>query len=84
MALHILALSTRGVYAVKREWPERGTWALKLIATNPEYTSIANSIVVPVTKGGPVWQAVKYYFHMPTESEVAATLEGEGVKLAGQ
>ena len=41
--LKVIPLSTAGTFAVTREWPEEGTWAVKMIATNPDYKDYATA-----------------------------------------
>ena len=73
--LKVISLSTAGTFAVTREWPEEGVWAVKLIATNPDYKDYATSVIVPTRKGSVEWAAVKHYFHAPTEAEVSISLD---------
>jgi hypothetical protein len=72
--LKLISLSTPGTFAVSREWPEEGTWAVKAIATNPDYKDYATSAVVPVEKNSAQLAAVKHYFHAPSEAEVLMSL----------
>jgi len=72
--LKLISLSMPGTFAVTRQWPEQGTWAVKAIATNPEYKDYATSAVVPVEKNTAQWAAVKHYYHAPSEAEVLASL----------
>ncbi len=46
--LKIVALPTVGTYAVAREWPAQGNWAVRMIATNPDYKDYTASVLVPV------------------------------------
>lgn len=73
--LNVIALSAAGTFAVTREWPEEGVWAVKLIATNPDYKDYATSVVVSMHKNAVQWAAVKHYFHAPTEGEVSTSLD---------
>jgi hypothetical protein len=68
--LKVTALPTAGTFGVTRQWPDQGTWAIKLIATNPEYKDYATGLVVPSENGSVQFQAVKQYFHAPTDKEV--------------
>ncbi len=72
--LKVISLSTPGTFAVTREWPEQGTWAVKMIATNPDYKGYATSAVVPIEKDSARLGAVKHYFYSPTDAEVAMSL----------
>lgn len=72
--LKVVPLSTAGTFAVTHEWPDQGTWAVKMIATNPDYKDYATSVVVPIEKNSGQFEAVKHYFHAPTEAELALSL----------
>jgi hypothetical protein len=72
--LQIVRLTTPGTFAVMHEWPEHGTWAVKLIATNPEYKDYATGVVVPFERRSFQWAAIKHFSHRPTDSEVTAIL----------
>jgi hypothetical protein len=82
--LKIIPLSTAGTFGVAREWPEQGTWVVKLIATNPEYQNYSSAALVPLDRDGAVWAAIKRYNHAPTDTEVAALLGGGAGKMARQ
>jgi hypothetical protein len=75
--LKVIQLSTPGTFAVMREWPERGTWAVKIIATNPDYKNYAASVLVPFDKNSLRWAGIKHYLREPTNAEIAAVLGGE-------
>jgi hypothetical protein len=72
--LKVISLATAGTFAVARAWPVQGAWALKLVATNPEYKDYSTGIVVPFENDSPRLASVQHYYHAPTEVEVAATL----------
>ncbi|HEX4228690.1 MAG TPA: hypothetical protein VHZ07_08470 [Bryobacteraceae bacterium] len=72
--LKVIPLSTAGTFAVTREWPNQGTWAVKMIATNPDYKDYATAVVVPIERDLGQLGAVKHYFHAPTEAEVSSSL----------
>jgi hypothetical protein len=72
--LKVIPLSTAGAFAVTRQWPEEGVWAVKMIATNPDYKDYATGVIVPLHNNTVQWAAVKHYFHAPTESEVSNSL----------
>jgi hypothetical protein len=75
--LRIVRLSTAGTYAVVREWPAEGSWAVRMVATNPDYKDYAASVLVPLDNGALQWASVKHYYrHPPVETEVAAVLGG--------
>jgi hypothetical protein len=77
--LRMIPLATAGTFAVTREWPGQGVWAIKVTATNPEYKSYATGLVVPVEKDSPRLAAVQHYSHPATDSDVAAALGNESV-----
>jgi hypothetical protein len=72
--LKVIALSTAGTFAVAREWPEQGTWAIKLVATNPEYKNYATSVLVPIRSDSVQLSSAKHYFHAASEAEVSLAL----------
>jgi len=72
--LKVISLSTAGTFAVTREWPEQGTWAIQLVATNPEYRDYATSVLVPIRSDSVQLAAAKHYFHRPTDAEVSLAL----------
>ena len=73
--LKVIALPTAGTFAVKRDWPDQGSWAVKLVATNPDYKDYSTGIVVPVEEGSVQFAASKQYYHAPTNSEVLLALK---------
>lgn len=72
--LKVISLSAAGTFAVTHDWPERGSWAIKLVATNPEYKDYATGIVVPVQNESVQLSAAKHYFHAPTNAEVSLAI----------
>lgn len=77
--LTVIRLSTPGTFGVAREWPEQGVWAIKLVATNPDYKNYATGVLAPVEKDFVRWAAVKHYFHAPAATEIDAVLGGESM-----
>ncbi len=75
--LTVIRLSTPGTFAVKHEWPRRGTWAVKMVATNPDYKDYATGILAPGNGDSFEWAAVKRYTHAPTAEDLEAVL-GKG------
>jgi hypothetical protein len=72
--LKVISLTTAGTFAVAHEWPEQGTWAIKMVATNPEYKDYATSVLVPIRRDSVQLSAAKHYFHAPTDAEVSMAL----------
>jgi hypothetical protein len=72
--LRVIALSAPGTFAIAREWPEQGTWAIKLVATNPEYKDYATGVVVPIHNNAVQLRAANHFFHAPTDAEVSLAL----------
>ncbi|HZS56285.1 MAG TPA: hypothetical protein VFA65_17910 [Bryobacteraceae bacterium] len=72
--LKLISLSAPGTFGVGRNWPDDGTWAVKMIATNPDYKNYATSAVIPVQKNVAQFEAVKHYYRAPTETDVLASL----------
>jgi hypothetical protein len=80
--LNVIPLSKPGTFIVRRAWPEQGDWAIKMIATNPDYKNYATGVLVPVEKDSFQWAAVKHYFHAPSAAEIDAVLGNESVARA--
>lgn len=77
--LKIVPLSTAGTYAVAREWPTEGSWAVRMAATNPDYKNYTASVLIPLDNGALQWASVKHYYRAPpAEAELAAVLGGAG------
>ncbi len=72
--LQVLALSTPGTFGITGDWPDAGSWAIKTVATNPEYQYYATSAIVPIQNNSAQLAAVKLYYHAPTENELALSL----------
>ncbi|MGA8593710.1 MAG: hypothetical protein WB676_03110 [Bryobacteraceae bacterium] len=74
--LTVIRLSTPGTFGVTREWPEKGVWTIKLVATNPDYKNYATGVLAPVEGDAVRWATVKHYFHAPAATEIEAVLGG--------
>lgn len=72
--LKIVRLTAPGTFAVMHEWLKQGTWAVKLIATNPEYKDYATGVVVPFERSSFQWARIKHFSHRPTDREVTEIL----------
>jgi hypothetical protein len=48
-----------------------GTWAIKMVATNPEYKDYATSAVVPIQNNAAQAEAAKRYNHALSEIELS-------------
>lgn len=72
--LKVISLSAPGSFAVTREWSNGGIWAIKMVATNPEYKDYATSAVVPIQNNAAQLEAAKRYYHAPTETELSMSL----------
>ena len=72
--LKLLSLSAAGTFAVTREWPDEGTWVIKMVAVNPEYRDYATSAVVPIRNNAAETHAIRRYYHAPTENELSMSL----------
>jgi hypothetical protein len=75
--LKVIPLSKPGTFAITRAWPDRGNWAVKLLATNPDYKNYSASVLVPFEGNSLQWAGIKHYFREPTNAEMAAVLSGE-------
>ncbi len=72
--LKVISLSTAGQFALTREWPKGGTWAIRIVATNPDYKDYATSVVVPIHNDAVQLSAAKHYFHAATDAEVSLAI----------
>ncbi len=61
------------VYAIARQWPTDGTWAVAVTGTDK--TGLTTSAVMAATGTGIDRSSVKFAPHAPTEAEIAAVLE---------
>jgi hypothetical protein len=75
MPLTVIRLSQPGAFAVKQEWPSGGTWAVTMIATNPDYKNYATSVVVPADAGAKSWAKAKVFYHAPSAQEIDSVLK---------
>jgi hypothetical protein len=73
--LKVIRLGAPGVFAVARQWPNEGVWAVRFVATNPDYKDYATGVVVPVHGDTYNRTAAKQFFHAPTANEVDSTLK---------
>jgi hypothetical protein len=72
--LKVIRLSTPGTFVVTHEWPSEGTWAVKIVARNPEYKNYATGAIIPFEGNSIDWASVQHYFHEPTGGELASVL----------
>ena len=72
--LKVIRLSTPGTFVVTHEWPSTGTWAVRVVARNPEYKNYATGVLVPFEGNSIEWAAVKHYFREPTDGDLASVL----------
>ena len=80
--LRVMALRTPGTFAVAKEWPDKGTWAIKMTATNPEYKNYSFCALVPFKNNNVQPAEVKRYFREPTGAEIDAMLRSGEVAMA--
>ena len=77
--LKLIQLSTPGLYAVSRDWPIEGKWAIKLVVTNPDYGKYVTAVVVPAGNEPFRKDSVQHFFRIPTEQDVASVLSQNGL-----
>lgn len=73
--LKLIPLATPGTFGVAHEWPSTGTWAVKIVARNPEYQNYTTGALIRFDGGSAEWSSVKRYYHEPTGEEVTAMLD---------
>lgn len=71
IALKISPLSRPGLYAITRQWPAEGKWAVRVVA---EYSGATTSALIPIRAEGADRRAAKYQQGNPAEKDVAALL----------
>ncbi|MEK7407236.1 MAG: hypothetical protein AAB225_19350 [Acidobacteriota bacterium] len=69
--LKLTALSSKGVYAVRREWPADGVWVVSLSGS---YLGRTTGAVIPVTPEGFQRELAKLFPRAPAEADVEAAL----------
>jgi hypothetical protein len=77
--LTVTYLPTPGTFAVSHDWPKQGAWAVKMVATNPDYKDYATAVVVPVRDEVFAWAAVKHFYRNPTAEDIDAILAQNGI-----
>jgi len=80
--LRVMALAKQGTFAVAREWPLEGKWALILVASYPGHKGFASSVIIPADKDTFRWDAKQEFYHVPTNAEVAAILNQDNAARA--
>ena len=70
--LKLVALSTPGTYAVKRDWGQEGSWVLNLVALADGRTT---SAVVPIGPNGFERRAAKFFPRLPSDADIDAALK---------
>jgi hypothetical protein len=73
--LKVTTLSQPGSFAVTHQWPKDGAWAIKLIATNPDYKNYSTAIVVPFHDDRTDRASAKVFYHAPSAEEVDSVLK---------
>ncbi len=74
LPLKVIKLSTPGMFAVAREWPSEGVWAVRMVATNPDYKDYATGVIIPVDRETWSRAGAKEFFHAPTDDDVNSAL----------
>ncbi len=69
LRLTVIRLHTPGTFAVKREWPTTGTWAVRLVASNPDYHDYKTGVVVPISAGTVKWASAEHFSREPLASD---------------
>jgi len=69
--LKIDSLSEGGTWSIARAWPTTGKWAVRVVATHPEYGNYASSVVVGVEGDTFDWAKVKRFSgKQPSDAEI--------------
>ncbi len=72
--LTVTALHTPGTFAIRRQWPETGNWAIRLVASNPDYGTYKTGVVVPTNGSNIEWAAAKHFYREPIAADVDSLL----------
>lgn len=72
-------LSQPGMYAITREWPAEGTWAVKFIGVDA--VKLTTSAVARIEANGFNRASAKHFPRVPTTAEVDAVLAGKTDKV---
>ena len=65
------SLATTGTWSIARNWPAEGKWALRLVASHPDYGTYHSSVLVRVEGDTFDWGKVKpFYGNPPAPSDV--------------
>jgi hypothetical protein len=72
--LKVIPLSQPGSFVIARQWPSNGEWAVKMIATNPDYKNYATSLVVPIKGNTANGASSKVFYRAASEDEVNSVL----------
>jgi len=75
ISLKVTTLSQPGSFAVSHQWPHDGAWAVKLIATNPDYKNYSTAIVVPFHDDRTDRASAKVFYYAPSAEEVDSVLK---------
>jgi hypothetical protein len=75
ITLKVTPLSQSGSFAVAHQWPRDGIWAVKMIATNPDYRNYSTAIVVPFHGDTTDRASAKVFYHAPSAEEVDSVLK---------
>jgi hypothetical protein len=75
ISLKVIPLSQPGSFAVTHQWPHDGIWAVKMIATNPEYKNYSTAVVVPFHDDRTDRASAKVFYHAPSAEEVDSVLK---------
>jgi hypothetical protein len=67
-----------GGFGVLTDWPTQGSWAIKIVATHPEY-NYAPAVLVPVRTGKLEWAAAQHLRAVPSEQDIASVLAHNGL-----
>jgi hypothetical protein len=70
LPLKLIRLATPGLYAVSRDWPAEGKWAVSVVVTNPDYGRYVTAAVVPIGKP----ESLQQFHRVPTLADIAASL----------
>ena len=74
IAVKVIPLATPGTFAVRRDWPAQGNWAVRLTASNPDYKDYQTGLIVPMNGDTFEWTAVQHLYRQPLAQDADAVL----------
>ena len=72
--LKLLPLASQNTYALTRQWPDEGKWAVSIVEHNPAYGDRLTSALVKVDGDAVEWASVRRFASVPSAQNIEAAL----------